>query len=406
MADARPGGPINSKLLLAVYLPTLLLALCNGLLVPTLPVFASALEVSYGLVGLILAGDSIGMLLADVPAGALLRRIGMKRAMLLGLTLAGLSVLGLAFTDSALLVVLLRVTAGAGASLFNISRHVYLTEELPVARRGRAIALFGGTNRFGEFIGPLAGGFIAAGFGLGATFMVYAGLALLTLILCLRFVERQVIAPRDPSAGRMEAVKLLADTVRSQSGVLIPAGLGQLGAQAIRTGRRVLIPLFAADVLGLSVEQVGVIVSFAALADFLLFYPAGIIMDRYGRKFAIVPSFLVQALSLLLLPFTGGFSSLLIVAAIGGLGNGIGSGTMLTLGSDLAPKERTGEFLGVWRLIGDVGAATGPLLVGGFAQLLGLGPSAGAIAAMGAAGSLLFAYRVRETLVKPGSYRS
>src|SRR5690606_19523272 len=139
--------------------------------------------------------------------------------------------------------------------------------------------------------------------------------------------------------------------------------------QAIRMGRRVLIPLYAANVLGLGLESVGLIVSLAAAADFALFYPAGIIMDRYGRKHAIVPSFLIQALSLLLLPFAGGFGSLLAVAALGGLGNGIGSGTMLTLGADLAPPGRIGEFLGVWRLIGDAGSAAGPLIVGGFAQL-------------------------------------
>ena len=64
-----------------------------------------------------------------------------------------------------------------------------------------------------------------------------------------------------------------------------------------------------------------------------------------------------------------------------GLGNGIGSGTMMTLGADLAPAPGHGEFLGVWRLIGDVGSTGGPLVVGALADAVGL-----ALAAFGLAG--------------------
>ncbi len=399
MTEPVHTNPLSRWLLLSLYLPSVLLSLCNGLLVPTLPVFAASLEVSYLLIGLILAGDSIGMLLADVPAGALMRHIGRKRAMIVGLTIAALSVGALAFTDSAALVIGLRILAGAGAALFNISRHVFMAEEIPRAGRGRVMALFGGTNRLGDLAGPLAGGFIAVAFGIGATFLVYAGLALVTVWLCWRFVEGSVRNVPEVS-GQVPArpAAALAGTLRSEGRLLITAGIGQLCAQAIRTGRRVLIPRYAADVLGLGVDQVGVGVSVAAALDFLRFYFAGVIMDRWGRKWATVPSFLLQALSLALLPLAQDFRSLVLIAGLGGVGNGIGSGTMMTLGADLAPPGRTGEFLGLWRLVGDVGSATGPLLVGAVAQVLGLGPSAGVVAMLGAGGSMLFAFAVPETL--------
>jgi hypothetical protein len=81
-----------------------------------------------------------------------------------------------------------------------------------------------------------------------------------------------------------------------------------------------------------------------------------------------------------------------------GLGNGIGSGTMMTLGADLAPRQATGEFLGVWRLIGDVGATGGPLAVGAIADAVGLTLAAFSLAGVGvlAAGTLLLF--VKETL--------
>ena len=400
MPDSRGDSPINLPLLLSLYLPSLLLSVCNGLLIPTLPVFASGLEVSYGLVGLILAGESLGMLFADVPAGLLIARFGRKRSMIIGLAIAAFSVLALAFTTSAVQVVLLRLLAGAGAALFNISRHVYMASELSQQSRGRVTALFGGTNRLGFLVGPLMGGFIAGHFGLGSTFVTYASLAVITLILCVVFVERgrgdagQVQA-KAPEHGNRQ---VFSEALKAGGRVLIPAGLGQLCTQAIRMGRQVLLPLFAADVLNLPVESVGLVVSLGAVADFALFYVAGMVMDRYGRKWATVPSLIVMSASLLALPLAGSFGSLLLIAIIGGLGNGIGSGTMMTIGLDLAPRDRQSEFLGMWRFIGDVGATAGPLVIGGLAEALGLSASSVVLAAVGGGGAWMFTRLVPETL--------
>ncbi|MEJ2288250.1 MAG: MFS transporter, partial [Deinococcales bacterium] len=187
-------------------------------------------------------------------------------------------------------------------------------------------------------------------------------------------------------------------TVRRFSGVLSTAGLAQWMAQTLRAGRKVLLPLYASQVLGLDVGTVGFILSASAFADMTLFYPAGWLMDRRGRKFAIVPSFLLQAVGLALVPLTQGFATLLAVAVLLGFGNGLSAGTMMTLGADLAPREALGEFLGVWRLVGDAGSSGGPLLVGAVADVLDLGLAAVAVAVVGLGAALVFAYRVPETL--------
>ena len=95
-------------------------------------------------------------------------------------------------------------------------------------------------------------------------------------------------------------------------------------------------------------------------------------MDQLGRKFAIVPCFAIQAIGMFLIPFTGGFGSLLLVTILIGIGNGLGSGAMMTLGADLAPPDSRAEFLGIWRLIGGCGGTGGPFVVGSVADLFGL----------------------------------
>ena len=99
-------------------------------------------------------------------------------------------------------------------------------------------------------------------------------------------------------------------------------------------------------------------------------------MDRFGRRYSAVPCFLIFATGMALMPFTEHFGTLLGTAILIGFGNGVGSGIMMTLGADLAPKEGTAEFLGMWRLFGDFGgAAGGHLVVGNVADLWGLGAS-------------------------------
>jgi len=369
-----------------------------GLLIPILPIYAKELNASYGLVGLVLAGQGLGMLLGDVPAGVLQRRLGQKGTMLLGIGCTLASTVALFWANAVYVAVLLRLLSGFGQALWSVSRHAYIADAVRVENRGRAIALFGGTMRIGRFVGPTLGGFVAARAGLRAAFFLFGALYAVTLALVAVAVREVSHADRShpARAGRQDG-HLLA-VLRAQLRVLSAAGAGQLFAQAIRAGRSVIIPLYAADVIGLDVDAIGYIVSISSAIDMLLFYPAGWIMDHLGRKRAIVPSFALQALGMLLVPFTGTFAGLVLATTLIGFGNGLGSGSMMTLGADLAPTEGRGEFLGVWRLIGDVGSSGGPLAVGGVADLLTLPMAAWVMCAIGLAAAATFAFLVPETL--------
>ena len=73
-----------------------------------------------------------------------------------------------------------------------------------------------------------------------------------------------------------------------------------------------------------------------------MFYPAGMIMDHWGRKYASVPSFFVQSMGMAAIPLAQDFSGLLLALVVVGLGNGIGSGTMMTLGARIWPRTMGG----------------------------------------------------------------
>jgi MFS family permease len=205
------------------------------------------------------------------------------------------------------------------------------------------------------------------------------------------------------AGGHRARWRVLGGVLRRQYKDLLGAGSAQVFAQMIRQGRQLIVPLYGSEALGLDVAAVGTIVSLSALIDMSLFWPAGMLMDRLGRKYASIPSFVVMAVGMAMVPLAGGFAGLLAATAVMGLGNGLGAGTMMTLGADLAPPEAAGEFLGLWRLVGDGGALGGPLLVGGIADLVGLAPAAFVLAGVGVlAAATIYAF-VQETLAPPAA---
>ena len=126
------------SLFLPLYLPAFLFAFSYSLLVPILPKYAEGFNVSYTLIGVLLAGDSIGMLLSDLPSGILMRRLGQKRSMIIGLILAGASTTMLFWAPTIAWAIAFRMIAGMGNSLYTVSRHFFLTEMTPVQEQNGA----------------------------------------------------------------------------------------------------------------------------------------------------------------------------------------------------------------------------------------------------------------------------
>jgi MFS family permease len=124
-----------------------------------------------------------------------------------------------------------------------------------------------------------------------------------------------------------------------------------------------LLPLWC-EHIGLADSTTSVVFGIAAAVDVALFYPAGWVMDRYGRAWVAFPVVATVAAGVLLLPLTGTFLMVTLVACLVAVGNGMGSGIVMTMGADLAPSRGRAQFLGGWRLCGDIGNTGAPVVLG------------------------------------------
>ncbi len=400
MSKGRDATKRGGALLLPVYVPTALLAFGQGLLVPTLPYYASSLGAPGALIGLIVASAGIGTLLMDVPAGALLARMGRRPAMLIGAGMVGLTSIFAAFLPSIAALIVLRLLAGIGTALWGISRHAYITDAITPAQRGRSLSIFGGINRGGTLVAPFFGGIIGQAFGLRSSLLAAGIMGLLTALLAFYFVPETGRSEQTAAGGHKMRWAIVGQLLHTHWRDLSAAGVAQIFAQLIRAGRQLLIPLFGIS-LGFDIAATSSIISLSAILDVAMFIPAGLMMDRFGRKVAAVPSFAIMAIGMIVVAAAFDFKSLLIGAMVIGFGNGLGSGTMMTLGADLAPPGAVGEFLGFWRLIGDTGSSGGPLIVGAVAGAFGVISTALLLGGIGAAAALVLAILVRETRSVP-----
>lgn len=379
-----------------LYLPSFLFSLMEGMLLMVLPLYLLELGMGLSIIGLALAGRPAGMLAADVPVGMMIGRYGQKNTMLAGLALFGCANFGMFLATDFPVVFLLQLLVGISTGAYGVARLTSFVELSGPETRGRSIALMAGSNRFGYFIGPIVGGGLAAIAGLEATFLLSGVISMMIVLIVAISMKRAATeqAIPKPVTSYVGTIKML---LASHWRVLLPAGIGQMLAQLIRAARQVLVPLFGAKMVGLKVDQIGIVVGAAAAVDMSLFYCAGWLMDNWGRKAAIVPSFTIQACGVALLPFAGSFLTLLLAACLIGVGNGLGSGNMMTLGGDLAPSQSRGEFLGIWRLIGDAGHTGAPLLIGSVAEMMTLGAAAFSVSLLGLTSVALFLVAVPET---------
>jgi MFS family permease len=374
------------------YAPYLLLCVADSFLTPVLPVYAAQLGADYVGIGAVVGASAVGTMLGNVPASFVIRRLGSRRTLEGGILVSvGLLLIALMVQSVAALVAL-RFVMGMIMATLNMSEHTYLSAAIDPHQRGKMIALFGGVLRGGFLIGPVVGGLLALWGGAGATFTAAALLYALALVVMAVFLPDV-----DERVKGLPGQKRWQRVIHNHGHTLITAGVAQYLAQMVRAGRPLLIPLYAATVLKLDVATIGAILSIGALFDLAMFMPAGYIMDRYGRKWAILPSFGIHALGIALIPFTHDVWGLSIVALVVGFGNGLGSGSMMTLATDLAPVDLRSEFISLWRLMGDFGTSTAPLIAGAIANALTLTPAIWVIGASGGLSILLFGLFVPET---------
>jgi MFS family permease len=350
---------------LVAFGPSVVNSTGHGAVMPILALRARELGADVSTAALVVGLLGVGMLITSLPAGVVVARIGERRALLAAGLLDAAAMTGAALTPTVAGLAVAVLVSGMAWTTFLLSRQGFMIDAVPAAYRARAMSTLGGSHRVGLFVGPLLGaGLISAG-GLPAAFWLAAGLAAGAAALAGLMPD---LGSEHREEERVAGHVSVWTVIRAHRTVLLTLGTAVIVIAVSRSVRTSLLPLWA-DHIGLDASTTSLVFSLAALVDMVCFYPGGWVMDRFGRAPVAVPVVVAAALACLALPLTSGVTGFALVMALLAAGNGLGSGIVMTLGADAAPGRGRGQFLGAWRLCGDIGLTGGPLLISGVAAV-------------------------------------
>lgn len=369
----------------SVYAPSLLEFVGLSALMPVIPLLARDLGFSVPQAAALSTIFGLASFLGPIPAGRMIARVGARAALVItGCLLVASNALAYVLIAPAVggggdllhriaLMVLLLVMAGS-TQVWHLGRQSYLGTALPAAMRARGMTLFGGVIRVGEVIGPLAGAVVMALGSMAWVFLLFAVTAAAGTVMVALFLPPGEARPErtERRRDRTPRSEARATLDRAVLGRMVAVGVGIAPVMMARVNRPVIVPLLG-DALGLDPVWISVVFGVSAALEIMLVIPAGTLMDRYGRAAVAVPCALVMGAGFLLLALLGttldgrgstaAVLALLLPSLLIGIGNGFGSGIVMTLGIDVSPVHGRTRYLAWWNTMLGAGRLAAPLLV-------------------------------------------
>jgi len=418
---------VLATLILVAAVANLNLAVANV----ALPDIAKDFDAGQTGLNLVAVGYSLGLAASVLYLGAVGDRYGRKLMLVLGTTLAVPASLLAGFAPSLGVLFAARLLGGVAAGLAFPTTLALITALWSDARRTRAIALWSGIGGAISALGPLMSGALLEHFDWGSVFLATLPLALVALVLAVKFVPAHVNATSDPvdNLGGILSVILVASLVLAINFAPVPSrgtlalGLGLIALAAaiafVLRQRRAATPLYDLDVARRRIFWVaacaGVIVfgtlmaamfvgqqflqnvlGYSTLGAGASILPAAVLMvlvaprsaklvERNGARFTLLAgyAFCLLGFVTMLLLWREGISYWKVFLGYAFMGIGVGlAGTPASHSlTGSVPVKRAGMASGTADLQRDLGGAImqsilGALLTAGYASAV-----AGAIAA-------------------------
>ena len=404
--DSQPhenGGFFSSYQLLTLYFPAFVFALGYSIATPAIPVLAKSFDTGFGVASLVIVVHALGALLATVPTGFLVDRMGRRPILIAGPLLMAASSCLIAVAHSFGELLIYRLIGGAAMEMWRQARLAIIADVSKRGQRGRQMSGMVGTEGAGRLIGPALGGLLAA-WSIRVPFVAHGVLALLAIVPSF-FLVRESAPPGTKSAGKKTEDQL--DTKALVALMLDARYRGFLCAQFFASmtrgvlwgGTLLLYATFAYDV---GARGLGGLATMSTVVGIPITLSCGYLMDRFGRKTTMVPGFVSMAFGLFFLAASAqwqwGLAIFVGVFLWMHASQAVTAGSMQVLGSDMAPAHARGRFFGFWRLIGEIGGLVSPALFGIGAVHMGYAVSFAMIGLCSLATAMLLAFSVRETV--------
>ena len=395
-------------LLLTLHLPSFSMGFGLGLTVLVILELAQQAGVASGVAAYLVMLPLLGKLVAALPTGFFIDKLGRRRVLLAGpiiTVVASLLVVKVALEGadgSFLELMIYHLIVGLGGQMWMMSRITVIADTGASNQRGKQVTQMRGLYAAGIAFSPVIGLLMAELWGLWIPFVIHAAIILIALIpsyFLLRETAPPVRPGQDANPGVPQSGPWRAMLQAPVSTVLLVHFLLKAALTGIPAGG--IFFVYASYAYGTTSDDLDSLSGIVGTIGLVTVFAAGFVMDRFGRKYTIVPGFILLGSVMVLAAFVvildvsyAWFAAVFIVAQMPLY---ITTGSTTTLGTDVAPEAARGRFFGVLETIGTGGTVTGIFAVA-LAQEVGFAAALFFLGLIAFAGALVAIFLMPETL--------
>jgi len=350
----------------------LLVMFSVSLMFPVIPLFARDMGASGVVIGFTVAGYWISRILMEIPSGLISQRFGYYRSMAVGL---GLNVIGTflsALSRDPLQFILARALTGIGAPLFFAVATTFVLNLFDAERRGGAMGFFQGIEFGGTILGSAASGYLVAMFDFRTSFLVSAGLILLSMVplVLLPYVREE---SKGMAAGSVLSFSDIREVIRNRDLLIVSSATFAEFVMSVGI-LMTIFPLFATENLGISLTDIGLIMGARSAGFVISMFTMGEISDRVGRKPVMLFGLGATAALIVVLGFVSSFWGIAAVIFVLGISTGAIWIVSPVLAAEAVEPDQRGAAIGMYRTFFDLGSILGPIGMAAVFEVYGMLP--------------------------------
>ncbi|GED17039.1 MFS transporter [Aneurinibacillus migulanus] len=336
-----------------------------GLIIPVLPAFLTEFGASGQAMGYLVAAFGLTQFAFSPIVGELSDKYGRKMMIVLGLFTFGVSQWIFGVATEMWMLYASRLLGGAGAACMIPPMLAYVADITTEEKRAKGLGLLGAAMSLGFVIGPGIGGFLAE-YGVRFPFYIAAAVAGISTVISLLFLPETLTKELQMKARASEKKResMITQFILSFKApylmlliLIFTLTFGLANFEAI-------FGLFVDQKYGFTPKDISIIITVGALLGTLI---QAVVIDRlvqrFGEEKIVNISFVLSAVSLLLMVLPGNFWSILAITLLFFAATSLLRPAINTLLSKMAGDEQ-GFVAGMNNAYMSLGNIIGPSIAG------------------------------------------
>jgi MFS family permease len=286
-------------------------------------------------------------------SGRLTDTIGRVPVILFGTTMAIITNALYIFVPTVIGFLILRLIHGLTVGFNATGTTAYISDVVPIEKRGEAMGFFGLMNNVGAGLAPLLGSFITKEYGINYMFMSASVFALLSA-----FVFWNIKETHKNKVPFKPALLILKKQDLAERRVWLPALIMIL--MIFSFGTMLTVGFDLAEKL--KSPNKGIILMITTLSSILIRVIAGKFSDRFGRKTAMLFGLITLTIGLILMGNAKSLHQLYLASFIVGMANGMNNPTIFAWVTDWSNPKNKGRAISTLFIALEAGIGMGAFI--------------------------------------------